>query len=111
LEGGDSASENGNGLSAETLLRTLFETVTSTTILAKHPEKLGDFIDHGRLVELRMMRVIESPALKERLQATIKATDTGSISGFPTTQSRLQRNRTEFMTKSKKYARISRYCP
>jgi hypothetical protein len=34
-----------------------------------------------------------------------------SIPGSATTQSRLQRNRTEFMTKSKKYARIPRYCP
>jgi hypothetical protein len=75
FEGIGSVCEKGNGLSGETLLRTLFEAVSGAIILAKHPEKLGDFIEHGRMTELRMMRVIESPPLKERLEATLKATE------------------------------------
>src|SRR6266480_3646657 len=58
---------NQNGLAGEALLRTLFEVTASTIILAKHGNKLEDFIRQGRLTELRMMRVIEVPALKERL--------------------------------------------
>lgn len=75
FEGIGAVCEKGNGLSGETLLRTLFEAVSSTIILAKNPEKLGDFIEHGRMVELRMMRVIESKPLKERLEPSIKATE------------------------------------
>ena len=41
FEGIGAVCEKGNGLSGETLLRTLFEAVSSTIILAKHPEKLG----------------------------------------------------------------------
>ena len=75
FEGIGAVCEKGNGLSGETLLRTLFETASSTIILAKHPEKLRDFIEHGRMTELRMIRVIESPPLKKRLEPTIKATE------------------------------------
>jgi hypothetical protein len=75
FEGISAVCEKGNGLSGETLLRTLFEAVSSAIILAKHPEKLGDFIEHGRMTELRMIRVIESPPLKERLEPSIKATE------------------------------------
>jgi hypothetical protein len=75
FEGITRVSETGNGICAESLLRTLFETLTSMTILAKHPEKLQDFVDHGRMTELRMMRVIESPALKKRLEKSVNQTD------------------------------------
>src|SRR6185295_15256037 len=75
VEGIDAVCEKGNGLAGETLLRTLFEVITSTIILAKNPEKLGSFIEHGRMTELRMMRMIESPALKERLEPIIQATE------------------------------------
>ncbi len=68
-------SARGNGLAGEALLRTVFEVVTSAIILAKHGEKLQDFIRHGRFTELRMMRVIESPSLKARLAAAVGATD------------------------------------
>jgi hypothetical protein len=50
--------------------------ITSTIILAKNPEKLGDFIEHGRMTEIRMMRVIETPALKERLEPAVQVTET-----------------------------------
>ena len=65
----------GNGLAGETLLRTLFEAIPSAVILAKHPDKHRDFIAHGRMTELRMLRVIEVPALKTRLESRIKATE------------------------------------
>lgn len=68
-------SAGGNGLAGEALLRTLFEVISSAIILAKHGEKLQDFIRHGRFTELRMMRVIEAPSLKARLAATVAATD------------------------------------
>jgi hypothetical protein len=64
-----------NGLAAETLLRTLFEVTVSAIILAKHPDRVSDFLKQGRLTELRMIRVIEVPALKERLAPTIAATE------------------------------------
>jgi hypothetical protein len=76
FDGIGAVCEKGNGLAGETLLRTLFEVITSTIILAKHPDKLGDFIEHGRMTELRMMRVIETPALKQRLEPKVTATDT-----------------------------------
>ena len=68
-------SADRNGLAGEALLRTLFEVVTSAVILAKHCEKLEDFIRHGRFTELRMMRVIEEPALKARLASAVAATE------------------------------------
>jgi hypothetical protein len=64
-----------NGLAGEALVRTLFEVVTSTIILAKHPDRLSRFVRHGRLTELRMLRFIETPELKERVADIIKETD------------------------------------
>ncbi len=64
-----------NGLAGEALLRTLFEVAASTIILAKHRDRLKDFVRHARFTELRMMRVIEVPALKARLAPTIAATE------------------------------------
>ncbi len=64
-----------NGLAGEALLRTLFEVVASTIILAKHRDKLKEFVRHGRFTELRMMRVIEVPELKKRLAPAIAATE------------------------------------
>ncbi len=55
--------------------RTLFEVTASAIILAKHGNKTKDFVTHGRLTELRMMRVIEEPSLKERLAPIIAATE------------------------------------
>lgn len=64
-----------NGLAAEALLRTLFEIITSAIILAKHRDKLSDFVRHGRFSELRMMRVIQAPELQQRLAGMITATE------------------------------------
>ena len=75
FEGITTVCEKGNGISAESLVCTLFETLTGTVILAKHPEKLQDFVEQGRMTELRMMRVIETPVLKKRLERAVKATD------------------------------------
>ena len=65
----------GNGLAGEALLRTLFEVITTAIILGKHPEKLSDHLDHGRMIELRMLRVIQVPALKKKLEHTIQGTE------------------------------------
>ena len=70
-----SVSAEKNGLAAESLVRTLFEVATNTIILAKHSDRLPVFVRHGRLTELRMMRFIEQPELKERLAEVIKETD------------------------------------
>jgi len=75
LRGISTVSTDGNGLAAETLLRTLFEVVASAIILAKHGDKLEDFVRHGRFTELRMMRVIEEPPLKARLASIVAATE------------------------------------
>jgi len=69
------ACSSQNGLAGEVLLRTLFEVVTSTIILAKDRDKLRDFIRHARFTALRLMRVIEVPALKARLAPMIAATE------------------------------------
>src|SRR5208283_730160 len=68
-------SAAGNGLASEALLRTLFEVVTSVNILAKHPDKLKDFIRHGRFEELRKIRSIESAKLKAWLAKTVAETE------------------------------------
>jgi hypothetical protein len=64
-----------NGLAGEALLRTLFELTVSAIILAKHSGKVKDFIRHGRFTELRMTRVIEVSALRERLAPTIATSE------------------------------------
>ena len=68
-------SFQGNGLAGEALTRTVFEVVTSTIILAKHGEKFQEFMRHGRFTELRMLRVVETAPLKERLAAIVAATE------------------------------------
>jgi hypothetical protein len=75
FEGIIAVCEKGNGLSAETLLRTLLEALSSMVVLAKHPEKLNDFVEHGRMTELRMLRMIQVAPLKARLEDIIKATE------------------------------------
>jgi hypothetical protein len=67
-----------NGVAAQALLRTLFETVVSAVILAKHPEKLDDFAKHGKLTLLRMARSIDKDsafAKKQMTKAMKKAAD------------------------------------
>lgn len=85
--------ECGNGVSAEALLRTLFDLIINAAILAKCPELLPDFIDHGRMNQLEVMEGTKPPepfAKKHqmvleankgevaRLKAKFKSTDTRS---------------------------------
>ncbi|HLW35977.1 MAG TPA: DUF5677 domain-containing protein [Chthoniobacterales bacterium] len=64
-----------NGLSGESLLRTLFEVVTSGIILAKHPEKLERFIRHARFTGLRVTRSVSAGRLGPKIQPYIAATE------------------------------------
>jgi hypothetical protein len=64
-----------NGMAGEALLRTLFEVVTTAIILAKDKNKLKDFFGHARYTELRIIRTIEEPELRKRLEPTIIATE------------------------------------
>src|SRR5579862_1059223 len=66
---------NENGLAAEVLLRTLFEAVTGTVILAKHPEKLEQFKRHARYTELGGLRSISDPALEPMVKELVKNTE------------------------------------
>jgi hypothetical protein len=66
---------NGNGLAGEILLRTLFEALTGTIILAKHPDTLERFIRHGRFTELRVLHSISAPELKARAGDEIRNTE------------------------------------
>jgi hypothetical protein len=62
-----------NGLAAESLLRTLFESAVNGAILAKHKELLGDFIQYGEFTSLRLLRFTD--VLKERIDPIIKLTE------------------------------------
>lgn len=62
-----------NGLAAEALLRTLFESAVNCVILAKHKEKLNDFIRYGQFTHLRLLRF--NDVMKEVTDALVKATE------------------------------------
>jgi hypothetical protein len=64
-----------NGLSGESLLRTLFDVVTSATILAKHPEKLERFMRHAWFTGLRMMRSVSAHPIRRKMEPYIAATE------------------------------------
>lgn len=85
--------ETENGIAAEALVRTLFDCIINTVILAKHPELLPDFVDHGRLNQLEVMEGTRPPKPFEakylavinankgevqKLKAKFKSTDTQS---------------------------------
>jgi hypothetical protein len=63
------------GLPAQALARTLFETVVSGVLLARQPEKLEDFRNHGKYTQLRTLHFSEfgldekSTAQRKALQA------------------------------------------
>jgi Family of unknown function (DUF5677) len=59
--------ETQNGISAQALVRTLFEAIVGAVILVKHPEMLNDFRNHGKLTALRIARSIprDSPFAKK----------------------------------------------
>jgi hypothetical protein len=50
-----------NGLSAEALVRTLFDSIINTLLLAKRPAQLQDFIDHARWNKLVIMEATNPP--------------------------------------------------
>jgi Family of unknown function (DUF5677) len=70
-----------NGLAAQALVRTLFETVVSGVILAKSPSLLSKFFRHGRFTHLRTLHFAKTDineeaglrraALHERYRAEI----------------------------------------
>jgi hypothetical protein len=62
-----------NGLAAESLLRTLFETAINAIILAKHKELLKDFIRQGHFQRLQMLRFTDIG--REQIDALIKSTE------------------------------------
>lgn len=63
-----------DGISAQALLRSLFETIVGAVILSKHPEKLEDFGKHGKLTLLRMARSMDesSAFAKKQISRTLK---------------------------------------
>jgi hypothetical protein len=64
-----------NGLSGETLLRTLFEVATSATILAKHPKDLDRFIRHARFTGLRVIRSVSTGRHASKIEPYLAATE------------------------------------
>jgi hypothetical protein len=71
-------SSKQNGLATESLLRSVFESGVNTVILAKHPEKLKDFMCHGQFTHLRMARFATSqftPTMTKHIEAFLAATE------------------------------------
>jgi hypothetical protein len=66
-----------NGVAAEALLRSVFDSVINAVILAKHPEKLGDFIRHGKFSQMRQMRFTTelTPEMQKHVQSIITKTE------------------------------------
>lgn len=62
-----------NGLAAESLLRTLFDTAVNCVILAKHKDKLLDFIRNGQFTHLQLIRFTE--VVPERVKPLVAATE------------------------------------
>lgn len=65
--------EEQNGLAAESLLRTLFDAAVNCIILAKHKEKLNDFLRNGQFTHLRLIRFTQ--VMKQRFEPIIQATE------------------------------------
>jgi Family of unknown function (DUF5677) len=65
-----------NGLAAEALLRTLFETAVTTAVLAKNKNKLNDFIRCGQFIHLRLLRSNTlGPPVKETIDKLVALTE------------------------------------
>jgi hypothetical protein len=62
-----------NGIAAESLLRTLFDSVINCIVLAKHKEKLQDFIRNGQFSYLRLLRF--NDAIPEKTKPLIASTE------------------------------------
>jgi Family of unknown function (DUF5677) len=54
-----------NGLAAQALVRSLFETVVSAIILAKSPHLLSTFLKHGKFTHLRTLHFAKSDVNEE----------------------------------------------
>jgi hypothetical protein len=65
------------GFPAEGICRNLFEIVVGTVYLAKHPQKLNDFLEYGKFKRYRQMRASQPthPVLKQKQVAEIAQTD------------------------------------
>src|SRR6266851_5180921 len=65
-----------NGLAAEALLRSLFESGVTTALLAKNKGKLDDFKRYGQFVHLRLLHfnTLGSP-IKEVVEKLVNQTD------------------------------------
>lgn len=54
-----------NGLAAQALVRSLFETVVSGVILANSPQRLAKFLRHGKFTQLRTLHFAKSDVNEE----------------------------------------------
>jgi hypothetical protein len=61
-----------NGVSAQALLRTLFEAVVGAVILAKHVEMLDDFRNHGKLTALRIVQSFPQDSIFAKKLTTVR---------------------------------------
>jgi hypothetical protein len=62
-----------NGVAAEALLRTLFDSAINCIVLAKHSEKLQDFIRNGQFTHLRLIRFTD--VMPEKIKPLVAATE------------------------------------
>lgn len=62
-----------NGIAAECLLRTLFDSAINCIVLAKHKEKLQDFVRNGQFAHLRLIRF--NDAMPEKIKPLIASTE------------------------------------
>jgi len=74
-----------NGIAAEALLRTLFDSAINCIVLAKHKEKLKDFIRNGQFTHLRLIRFTD--VVPEKIKPLVAATedDWEALSEFKST--------------------------
>lgn len=70
-----------NGIATEALLRTLFDSAINCIILAKHKEKLQDFIRNGQFANLRLIRF--NDVMPEKIKPLVDATETDWKVLFP----------------------------
>jgi len=61
-----------NGISAQSLVRTLFETIVGAVLLAKDPNKLSDFGKHAKLTLLRMSETTPEESTFGKKELTVK---------------------------------------
>lgn len=71
-----SVGQHQNGVASESLLRSVFDSVINVVILAKHPEKLEDFVRYGKFTHMRMIRFMTklTPEMQKHVEGVIKKT-------------------------------------